>query len=175
MNIEVKVGDVTLATVVDEITEYDSEGYRAGREPVTIADLVADRIFAALKSDSGWPELRNQYMDVRREALRDQLAPIIEQVMAEPFRKTNSYGEPTGQPVTLRELVIAEVRNVMNSPADKYASPSKGSVIEQAVRKEVKALFDKEIGEAVATLQKEFAGQIGSLVATAVEQKLRGR
>lgn len=174
MNITVNVDEVTLATVVREVTGYDEDDYPHGRRDITVADVVAEEIVARLVRDGSWPSVREQMLEVRREMLREALMPVVEEAMTSAFQKTNSYGEPTGAKVTMREVIVDEVKRMMTQPADSY-SRDKGTVLQVMVRKEVEAALGAEVRDAVKKAREQVSAEIGQMVANAVQSGLKAR
>lgn len=175
MNITVNVDEVTLDTVVAEVYGYDEDGYAGKQSTGTIADLVAAKIVEKVAADeTRWRPLTRHVTEIRTEVIREMIRPQIEQALSEPFRKTNGYGEPAGEPVTLRTLIVAEVRKAMAEPADSY-NRAKGSFVDQLVRNEVRAAFAAEVADAVKQARTAVAAEIGQHVASAVQAAMKAR
>lgn len=176
MNITVKVDDVTLDTVVAEGIAYSEDGdpYRTTAGNATIADLVAAQITERLTKEDAWGGLKKRASEIRAEAIREAIRPQLEEALAAPFHKTNSYGEPVGEPTTMRELVISETRTVLNAPADQY-NRDRGTMLTKAIRDEVKKALAAEIGDAVKLAREQVSGEIGQQVAAAVSAAMRAK
>ena len=102
MNITVQVDEVTLDTAVREATEYDedADGFR---QPPTVGHLVAAQIVDRLIRTDGWQSFSSAVLQVRTDLIREAVRPLLAEAIAAPVQKTNSYGEPVGGTVTLRE------------------------------------------------------------------------
>jgi len=174
MNITVNVDEVTLATVVDEVAGFNDDGDYVRHQPQTVADLVAARIVERLVKDDQYPHLRDQVIQVREELIRAALAPVIEEALTVPFRKTSTYGEPAGEPVTLRTVIAAEAQRMLTHYESDYGQ-RKLTVMQALVRKEVEAALAKEIRDAVAQAREQVSGEIGQMVASAVAAGMRSR
>lgn len=160
---------------VNEVYGYDEDGYAEKRGHGTIADLVAEKIVAkAAADDTRYTPLLTHIREVRKELIRELLRPEIEQALSEPFSKTNGYGERVGQPVTLRTLIIEEVRKTMTEPVDSY-NRDKGSFVDQLVRTEVRNAFAAEVADAVKQARTAIADEIGKQVASAVTAAMKAR
>lgn len=164
MNIEIKVDDITLSTVIAEVVDYDDDGdlVSSGKEK-TVADLVADRIVDRLVRDDRYPRLKDRVTEIRDEEIRAAIRPAIEQAVTRPIRKTNSWGEPSGQETTLSEVIVDEARKFMKEPADKYRR-EEGTVLQKLVRDEVHKAFGAEIADAVKQARELVATQLGDKV-----------
>lgn len=176
MNITVSVSDVALDTVVAEVFGYDQEtGEPFAMGPgKTVADLVAAQIVDRLVKDDRWPSLAEKVREIRSEVIREAIRPSVDEAIAAPVCKTNTWGEPMGKPTSLREVVIDEARKLMNEPVDRYAQ-AKGTYLTKAVRDEVQAALKAEIAEAVKQVREQVSAEAGQLVATAVTNAMKGK
>jgi len=176
VNITVTVDEVTLDTVVADGIRYNEDGepYRTIDGQATIADLVAAQITERLSKEDAWGGLRKRASEIRAEAIREAVRPQIEEAIAKPIQKTNSYGEPVGEPTTLRELIIDEARKAVNEPVDKYAR-DKGTFLTQAVKREIQAALSAEIADAVKQARQQVADEIGQQVTAAVAAAMRAK
>lgn len=140
MEINVSVSDVKLSDVVEQ--HYDEDGEVRGA--TTVLDLVVAEVVKQNRT-----VLTSFVREVRTELVREALAPVVAEAIAAPVQKTNIYGEPDGQPTTLRELVLTKVREVLTEPVDKY-DRAKGTLLSSIVRKEVEEAFRKEVAAELA-------------------------
>lgn len=173
MNIEIKVDDITLSTVVADVMTYDDDGdlVPTGKEK-TVADLVAARIVASVVRDDRYPRLKERVTQIRDEEIRAAIRPSIVEAVTRPIKKTNSYGEATGQVTTLSEVIVDEARKFMKEPADKY-SREKGTVLEAMVRAEIHKAFGAEIADAVKQARELVAGELGDKVSDQISAAVR--
>lgn len=175
MNITVNVDEVSLDTAVASIVRYDGDDseYMAGER--TVADLVAELIMARLMKDERYGYLRDNVLNIRKEVIREALAPVIEEALTGAFCKTNSYGEPiAGTQTTMREVIADEAKKLMTQPADNYHR-EKGTLLQVMVRKEVEAALGAEVKDAVKKAREQVSAEIGQMVATAVQAGLKAR
>ncbi|RZF05983.1 hypothetical protein [Streptomyces albidoflavus] len=167
MNIEVKVDEITLSTVVADVLGIDEDGetYTDGQR--TIADLVAAQIVTRLTRSTEWPTLRQRFLDIRNEEIRAAVRPSIEDAINRPIYRTNHYGERTGEQTTLAEVIADEARQLLKEPADRYRS-ERGTVLQQVVRAEVKKAFETEIADMVKQARDLVTTQLGDDIARQV-------
>ena len=170
MNITVKIDDVSLATMVDQAYSYGDE---SGPHDRTVGELVAAMIVDRLRWDRDrWHELSRTVTEIKREVIREAVRPMVEQAISEPIQKTNGYGDPVGQPTTLREVIVAEARAAVNT-RDRYDGDR--TFLQKTVADEVRAAFAAEIKDAVKQARAAVADEAGQLVATAVTNAMKGR
>jgi hypothetical protein len=174
MNITINVDEISLSTAVAEVIGWDDERDTPVTGPQTVADLVAAQIVERVVKDRGYPTLLEQVKTIRAEVIREAVRPQVEAVIAAPVQKTNGYGEPVGEPVTLRDLIIDEARKAINAPVDNY-SRDKGTFLTQAVAAEVKKALSAEIADAVKQAREQVATEIGDMVAKSVAAGLKAK
>lgn len=180
MNIEIKVAEITLDTIVGDVVDFDEDGdaVSTGREN-TVADLVAAQIVRQVVQDARYPSLVDQVTRIRDEEIRAAVKPAIEQAINRPIKRTNPWGERNGEETTLTEVIVEEARNLLKEPADRYRRGESGTVLQQAVRAAVREAFDKEIADAVKQARDLVAGELGNQVsqqlAAAVTAGLKAR
>ena len=177
MNITVKIDEVTLGTVVDEIgTSYDFDGdIETAGHPVTIAHLIAEQAVDRLARDDRWQTLTKRVHDIRTEMIREAVRPAIEEAVHGPIRKTNHYGEPVGtETTTLRDLIADEARKILTQRAGEYSRNGE-TVISKIVAEEVHKAFTAEIKDAVQQARAQVATEIGQQVASAVAAAMKAR
>jgi hypothetical protein len=174
MNITIKVDDVTLDTVVADVVGYDEDGDLIERGGKTVAHMVAEQITARLVKGDRWSKMADKVSEVRTEEIRAAVRPLIEEAISGPVRQTNSYGEPVGQETTLRALILEEVRKLMKEPADRYGRDS-GTLLSKTIADEVQKAIKAEIADEVKKARDLVSGQIGQMMATAVQQGLKSR
>jgi len=169
MNITVKIDEVSLATVVDQALAYDDENgpYVAGER--TIGHLVAEMIVERLTQD------RDRWYELRSTVIREAVLPAIEQAIATPIQKTSLYGDPVGDPVTLREVIVDEARKVINAKDPNDYRGDKGTFLVRVVREEVSNALRAEIAAEVAKAKAAVADEIGKQVAGAVTAAMKAR
>lgn len=147
MNINVSIGDLSaidLSTPVGgEITDYDYEsGEVIGTKPKTLGDIVAEKLAEKMWAAEEKSDIRRTAYRRRDEVIRELVTPAIERALTGSIRQTNSYGEPTGPEVTLRELIVKKAEELLK-PADRYSREP--SVTQKVIATEVNRAFAKEL------------------------------
>lgn len=171
MQIEVKVGDVDLGTVVRGY-------YGPNDEPATLGDLVVAELAQRFMQTDDWSTLRRRIREIRDEEIRTQVTPMIAEAVAKPIQRTSSYGTPVGEPISMREVVIEEARKVMQvvkEPHSRNAEPIGRKLIREMVEKEMRA----ELGEAIKDEREKVVAavraQAADLITEAVTKGVTGR
>jgi hypothetical protein len=114
VQINVEVTDLTLDSVIgDKPTHVGDDGGLAGG-PETLRDLVVAEVArqAVEKYGRTW-DLSSTVTTVRSDLIREALTPVVLAAVDGPVQRTNSYGEVQSGTVTMRELLVAEVRKIL--------------------------------------------------------------
>jgi hypothetical protein len=165
MEIDVKVGDVDLTTELYPETEY--------RHPETIGDVVARELANRFVNNRDlWPPLMQRVTELRDEEIRAQIAPLIAEAIGGGITQTNAFGETTGKPTTLREVIVAEVKRTVTKPVSSGYSET---LLQKIVREEVAKTFTTVVREEVAKARDLVADKIGEEIASSVKAGLRAR
>lgn len=179
MQINVSVEDVTLDTVVCKTLAWDSDEQEMVETGDTrVVDLVAAEIVKKVVADDRYPKLRDYALTVRSEVIREKVGPMVDEVLAGQVRQTNTYGEAKGPEITFRELVMAEVKKAVNESPGSYNNRGNGSVLEIAVRAEVKKVVNVVVVEEVAKMgdlvrQQVAEGMTESAIAAVIASALK--
>jgi hypothetical protein len=178
VNITVQIDEITLNTVVADVVSFDEDGdavYEGQQK--TVADLVADRIVTKVAGSPEFTELRKRVTAIRDEMIRAKLEPVIAEAMQAPMRKTNWMGEPSGETLTMRELIVEAARDVVSKPD--RSGRNQASWVQNFIYDEVRSLFEKELKvelkEAREKLKKEIASRVAASSVAAVTEALGGR
>lgn len=143
------------------------------RTEVTLLDLIVEeaarQLVAAASADTR-RDVRRMVHDRTIEMIDARIVPMLDEAFAAPVQRTNEYGEPTGKPTTLRELVIAEAQRTMGRRTDRYGD--KPSLLDAALKevtyKVVQADLKAEVDALKATIRGRFQEVAGQVVADAV-------
>lgn len=172
--LNITITDLTLDTVV-------GAGYE---EPHTLADVIVNAAVEKLLKDGDTREissaLAKRIAVIRDEEIRAKVRAELDDAMAKPIRKTNQWGEPTGQgETTLRELILAEAAKFFTEKRskDSYGSGPKftdaerviAELVQGELKKDMAAAFAEEKAKVVAVVQ----GKAAELLADAVKAGLR--
>jgi hypothetical protein len=166
MEIKIEINDITLDSMIGKAVEYDEDGDTNVVGQVRMADLVAEKVYQGLVADSRYKGLKDRVTEIRDEEIRKRVAPLIEQALTRPFRKTTRYGEPTGPEITLNELIVETAQEQFRAPRnnDSYnrsTMPWVDEVVRDLVRAQFKGILEAEVKEAREKLVAAIRGEIG--------------
>lgn len=160
-------------TTTVEFPEWSEDSVEAA-----IIETVAKKIIKQAKD-----EIVSQAAKMVKSEISQQIGDIVREVVDAPVRETNYYGEPKGEPVTMRELVMKEARtwwevkvSSKNGKPTTYRSDnpvSRGEYLTGvAVAREIEAAYKAEIAKAVQKVRETLDGKVTEMVRDAVKQIL---
>lgn len=158
MNITVQIDEVNLNTIVGDIVSFDEDGDPVVEGQTRVADMVADRIAARVAGSPEFRELTKRVTAIRDEMIREKLTPVLAEVMEAPIRKTNSFGEQTGEPVTMRELVMESARELLSQR--NRQGYNQAPWITNFIHEQVRELFEKELKAELAKAREKLVADI---------------
>lgn len=175
MQIHVNVNDVKLTDEVEgqsiRARYDDGEDYERS---VTIADLVAEKIADRLVADNTgyYDDLRKRVDRRINELVRDRVAPMIDEAMAKPVRKTNTYGEPTGVETTMRELIIDAARTWLEKSSGDSFDRTRQSQAQKLVKEAVGSALTKELSTVIAAEREKVVAAVRAQAADIIARSV---
>lgn len=170
MQINVDVTDISLDSVVGDHRVYDPVDGCWDSAPMTLGQSVAKEIADRLVADDEYKTLRRQVLELRTEEVRRQLEPIVTAAIEKPVQRTNSFGDPVGEPTTLTDLIVKEAREYL-AKGDGYG---RETVLQKTVREAVGGALKKELAAVVAEEKEKVVAAVrakaAELIAEAVKQ-----
>lgn len=168
--VQVNTEGIDLSTPVGEhVVRVGEDDW--SREPQTLGDAVAERIAADLKRDESYRPLQQRVLELRDAEIREQVKPVVAEAVAASVQPTNSYGQPTGAPVTLTDVIVKEAREFLAKRGDYGRGPT---LVQTIVATEVDKAIRKELAEAIADEKAKVVAAVrakaAELIADAVKQ-----
>ena len=143
-----------------EISVYDPATGEMDVRPKTLGDLVAEKMVDRLIEDrDSWRSLRESVINIRDQIIREKVDPIIEEALISQIQLTNSYGEPKGKPVTLRELIVAEAAKELSRPT-RGSHGSSETLLTKTIREQTGIALTRELGEATKEAKEHVVAAI---------------
>lgn len=111
-------------------------------------------------------------------AIRKAADEMLKEMLNRPQRKTNSWGEPVGDPVTMRDYIADRFEKYMSETVDREGRKSTSSYDKGRTRSEwlIETLGEKEVLAAakveVEKVRKAAESQISAAVANFIASKL---
>ena len=166
----------TLHVSID-LPEWDDpvEGYKSLQGEI-VREAVR-QLFDALRRD-----LEQTITNQLDEQIRKQLAEILTDIVETPIQKTNSYGEPRGEPVSLRERIIKHAEDWLQEAVDEQGKtksyhrdktmPRAEWMTKRAVRSQLYKLYHERIAEAVQQAKDTLNDELENMIKDAIKSKL---
>jgi hypothetical protein len=125
-----------------------------------IVDAAAD-ILAQHVIDSAGTGLDKLVAETRETEVRRQVAPLVEETIQGPIQQTNSYGQPTGKPTTLKALVVDKALEALSEPVGRsYRYVSGQSISEKDTRSLVEYFVARYVRSELENQIKKIAGNV---------------
>ncbi len=134
----------------------------------TVADLIVKAALAKLVKGDEWNTVKDRVREITDEEIRAHAKTQIAEALNGGIRKTNTFGEPYGEPTTLRALIAEEVKAELAKAGDPYRS--KDSTVRKIVREQVAAAFKTELAEAVAEEKAKVVAAVRASAADLIAQ-----
>lgn len=166
MELRVEVSKPELSDIVGE------RGYGEDGQPATLGDMIVEAMVRQLAADPRTAELRGRIKDLRDAEISARLAPLITEALAGPWRRTNTWGEPSGEPVALRDIVIEEAQKVLQGAQRDRAYERQEPLITQLVRREVDQVLRRDMTEAVRAEREKVVAAVRTKAATIIADSL---
>jgi hypothetical protein len=160
MEIKVVIDEITLDTVVGEVVRVDEDGDAYTDGHLTVADRAAELIMQHVLKRPEYTTLAERVTRIREEEIRAAVKPLVQQALERPIKRTNYYGEATGQETTLSEIIMDEAKKVFTSAKASYRNNT--PFIAEVVRSEVQKAFQADIQEQVQKARAAIAAQLGA-------------
>ncbi len=149
-------------------------------EPVSLGEMVVagvvERLVAEIKRDAdgfGYRGAVTAAREAASAAVQEQASTLVSEALSGEIRRTNTYGEPTGEPTTLRDLIRADVAKYLNEkvPERGYGGDRRGGFrellqheVDEAMNKELRAAIREAREQVVVKVQEKAAQLIGEAV-----------
>lgn len=166
-DLTIAIEGLNLETVIG--TQYPDS-------PLTLADAIVVAAAKELLTGADVLSVSTRIRQIRDEEIRAQVAAEIQVALAEPFHRTNYYGEGRDQPITLRTLIADEAKKFFTEqrrPHGRYDGPTStaaqdvvAALVKDALTKELAAAVADEKAKVVAAVRAKAA----ELIATAVKE-----
>jgi hypothetical protein len=157
----------------------DDESYPTGTIQEAILAEVALQVRAKIGDVERLAigEIHKEIREARLDVIRDRLDEEIVTALAEPIRKTNIYGEPTGPETTLKQLVIEEVKSYLEEKVgiDGYSGRDRVTRVQKFVQEEVDKVITRELRAEMAKAKEAAVEVVRGAVTDVVEKEMRDR
>lgn len=128
--------------------------------PTSLEEVVVERaaqIIAAQAARDARRSLENQAEVLLQQVVEDAVEPEVRRLLDEGVRPSNRFGEPTGEPRTLREEIARLAEEALRvRPNNDRRFPSDRTTMERVIVEEV----DKALAGDLRDAAREARGQI---------------
>lgn len=155
-----KPTSITIELDFDKLAPYleDVEGEPLG--PGSVESLIVELAARRLLSNcvdmerSQYSEVYRRIASIRDETIAELVRPQIEEALERSFTRTNSFGEPTGETTTLREVIVEEAKRWLTKPGDGFSRRGETNV-QHLINQEVDRALTSELKAAIQDARHE--------------------
>jgi hypothetical protein len=140
------------------------------RDAVTLGDAVAERIANRLMREEEYRPLKQRVLEIRDNEVREQVKPVVARAIEASVQPTNSYGQPTGEPVTLTDVIVREAKELLNKRSDYGRGPT---FLEGVIRDAVGVALQKELAAAIAEEKAKVVAVIRAKAAELIAEAIK--
>lgn len=132
------------------VTEHDPD----------TGDMDGRRLPTALER-----RLESAILDVIREQAAAAAPGIVETMLSEGVRRTDTWGDPRGEPVPLRALIAEKAKEALTYPAGQRGTNAITRFMNDAVDKALTGELQAELDAAKAALREQLTAKAAELLA----------
>lgn len=100
------------------------------------------------------------------EFTQAHIRAAVEAIMSEGWQKTNSYGEPCGPKMTLRDRIAEQLTSVRDSYSRK-------TWLDEVIEKNVTAVFSAEFAKQIEDARHKFRELLDGTIAAKLQESLK--
>jgi predicted RNA binding protein with dsRBD fold (UPF0201 family) len=132
-----------------------------GEDGKTFADYIAGLAATNLLREE--PESKSAFRQrvsaITDEEIRDAIRPAIVEALTGAVQKTDAWGEPKGEPKTLREQIVEGATAALNVKRE-HAYNRRETLVEYIVREEIERAIRKELSAEMDKAKKQVTDAI---------------
>lgn len=136
-------------------------------EPVSLGEMVVagivERLVADMKRDAtDYRDAVREAREAAREAVTNEAGALVKKALTEGVQRTNTWGEAQGEKVTLRDLILDEIRKYLDEkpPRPGYSERERPGGFAELLRHEVTAGMQKELAEEIKAARAQVAAKV---------------
>lgn len=172
MQITVNVEAVDINSQIGDRHTYDEDEQQI---PLTIGEAIVDRVAQMIAKDESSRGLREQVREMRVEEMRARVIAELDAAFVQPVQQTSQWGEPVGNPTTLRSEIVKLAEAALKIPRPGYSSssPRETGAVQQFLQREIEESLKKELAAAVADEKAKVVAAVRAKAADLIAQAVK--
>lgn len=160
------------------VTRYDRDGEPYASGPTTLEAVVLDAVVAQIihvfvdNRDLSQP-LRERVAKVRDEVIREAVQPLVVEALESALQPTSRYGEPAGDPTTLRSVIVAEAQSYLTKAQHARYGDEAVTPVKQMIREEVAKAVKADLKEALEQARAEVSAAVQAEAAVLLAETIK--
>lgn len=160
---------VTWDTVIGARPGHSDPGDVPTYDPVSLGDAVVEEIAARLTKEIKRDSREGRYLSAVQEAraaaveaVKTEAAAVVREALAEGVQLTDTWGQPQGPRVSLRDLILDEVRKYLaeKPPRPGYGDRERPGGFAELLRTAVTDGLRKELADEIKAARAEVAAKV---------------
>lgn len=145
----------------------------------TAGEAIVGRAADLLLRRSGEPRdsLARRVQQITDAEIRAQVAPAIGEAIEKALQPTNSFGEPKGEPLTLRQVIVNQAVEQLKAPDRSHQrgfdARHNGTVLEKIIAEAVASTLTRELQGAIEEAKREVVATIRAKGAEVIAETMR--
>lgn len=117
--------------------------------------------------------IRRAAIDGIREVAAEEARAAAREIVETPIRPVDRYGDPRGEPVTLRAFIGDEIKRELRLTTDRSAFDSRSSTLTKVIQGEVSSVVAKELKAALDEAKAAVGKALRDAAAKAMAERLQ--
>lgn len=109
-----------------------------------IAAEAARQVVSSLEK-----KVKEDFRGLLNQAVLERVGPVVQECMDAPIQKTNSYGEPVGSTLSMRELILESAQKYLGESVNRSGYPERGSGTQSRAEHFIAKVIDEQLGYAM--------------------------
>ena len=153
--------------------DLNLQAFAESEEFTSIGEMIVDRAVNKV-ADRLARDLQKNVEEAATARAIVKIDALIGDLETKVFHQTNRYGEPTGEPKTFLELILASVDRWAQTKVNYDGRPSSGmssdkTRIEWLAHKLADEIAEEHLKEAMDELRASASGKVGEMVRAGIE------
>lgn len=115
-------------------------------------------------------DIRDDVRQAVAEQVKAQVGDVVRETLENGVRKTNTWGEPTGEVTTLRDMIAAEANAFLTKSVSRGYNNGSETQVQAYIRESVDRQIKKELQAAVDSAKKQVTAAVKDQAAQVITE-----
>ena len=146
-------------------------------EDQSIAEAVLERCAGQVLREVGREAIYRTHLErveeIRDDLIVERLTPLIDEALTKSVQKTDAFGEPKGDPTTLREVILKRATDFLKQPRNSRIGQDRQTDVQAFIDEAVSRTVTKELRQALEDARKEVVNAVRAEGAEVIAETIR--